>query len=143
MVQLVSHYIPRIRVPNSLVLLDCCHAGSAAGVRELAAAGQVSHLAQQAFTGVGGRMVLAACAGSALAREEERLSHGIFTYYVLRHWRDREGVRPGDAITFGSLVDYVGGSMEAHGQDVPLPVFNGVGMGSTLCLRPAGPGPAR
>jgi hypothetical protein len=143
MVQLVSHYIPRIRVPNSLVLLDCCHAGSAAGVRDVVAAGHVSHLAQQAFTGVRGRMVLAACAGSARAREEEDLTHGIFTYYVLRHWRDRDGVGPRDAITFGSLVDYVGRSMAAHGRDVPLPVFNGIGMGGTLCLRPVGPDSGR
>jgi uncharacterized caspase-like protein len=125
------------------VLLDCCHAGAAAGVREVTAAVQVGHLAQQAFRGVRGRMVLAACAGSARAREEEQLGHGIFTYYELRHWRDRDGASTRDEITFGSLVDYVGRSMAAHGRDVALPVFNGVGLGATLRLRPVEPGPER
>ena len=52
---------------------------------------RLSNVTQQLFSGLRGRMVLAACAGEAQAREKASLGHGVFTYYVLRHWRDLEG----------------------------------------------------
>jgi uncharacterized caspase-like protein len=137
MSRLALRLLPQVRVPNTLVLLDACHAGFAAGVRdfEVRPAGQLANVAQQSFSGLRGRMVLAACAGEAQAREEEALGHGVFTHYVLKHWRDRDGLHPSGRITFGSLVDYVGQAMPQHHPTVPLPVYNGVGVGGTFVLR--------
>jgi hypothetical protein len=36
MFTLVHTLLPKIRVPNSFVMLDACHAGLAAGVKDLA-----------------------------------------------------------------------------------------------------------
>jgi hypothetical protein len=137
MFRLVYDLLPLVRVPNALVLLDACHAGFAAGVRdmEVRPADHFANVARHPFRDLRGRMVLAACAGEAQAREEASLGHGIFTSYVLKHWRDREGGPASGRITFGSLVDYVGEALRQHGPDVPLPVYNGVGVGGTLVLR--------
>jgi hypothetical protein len=135
MTHLVYHFLPQVRVPHTLVLLDACHAGFGAGVKDARPSGELSNVAQQLFSGLRGRMVLAACAGEAQAREEAALGHGIFTHYVLKHWRDLEEEHPPGRITFGSLVDYVGHVMPQHHPRVSLPVYNGIGVGGTFTLR--------
>jgi uncharacterized caspase-like protein len=135
MTRLVYRLLPQVRVPNSLVLLDACHAGFGAGVKDIRRINHLANVAQQLFSGLRGRMVLAACAGEAQAREDSSLGHGVFTHFVLKHWRDLHGDHPAQRITFGSLVDYVGSAMPSHHPDVHLPVYNGVGVGSTFVLR--------
>jgi uncharacterized caspase-like protein len=137
MTRLVYQLLPRVRVPNVLVLLDACHAGYAAGVRdiEVRPAGHLTNVAQQLFSGLRGRMILAACAGEAKAREEASLGHGVFTHHVLKHWRDLDDAPNSGLITFGSLVDYVGRMMTRGSADDSLPVYNGIGVGPTFSLR--------
>jgi hypothetical protein len=60
----------------------------------------------------------------------------VFTYYVLKHWRDREGQFSAGPITFGSLVDYLGRSLASH-PGVALPAHSFTGVGATFQLRPA------
>jgi hypothetical protein len=135
MSRLVYQHLARVQVSNTLVLLDACHAGFAAGIKDMVPVSCLANVAQQLFTGLRGRLVLAACAGEAQAREKEGLGHGVFTYYVLRHWRDLDGYHPPDQITFGSLIDYVGQNMPRDHPELPLPVYNGIGMGGTVILR--------
>jgi uncharacterized caspase-like protein len=137
MTQLVYQFLPRVRVPNALVLLDACHAGFAAEVKDMVtdAGCRLSNVTLQLFSGLRGRMVLAACAGKAQAREKASLGHGVFTYYVLKHWRDLDGHHPPDRITFASLIDYVGQRMPQEHPELPLPVFNGTGLGAPMILR--------
>ncbi len=134
--QLVYTLIPKVHVPVSLTLLDACHAGFAAGVKELLPVRtRLTNITQQLFSDLRGRMVLAACAGEALAREQASLAHGIFTYYILRHWRDLDGRLLDNRVTFGTLVDYVGNEMQKNYPDLPLPAYNGIGTGPTFVLR--------
>jgi hypothetical protein len=133
--RLVYELLPLVCVEHSLVLLDACHSGFAAGVRELVPAGRFHNLTGQLFACLRNRMVLAACAGQAQARESDSLGHGVFTHYVLRHWRDLEGDHPPGRITFGSLVDYVGRVMKEKHDNLPPPVYNGMGEGGFLVLR--------
>jgi hypothetical protein len=144
MSRLVYTLLPRVRVPNSLVLLDSCHAGFAAGVRDLRMPHvNLSNVLGQLWARLRGRMVLAACAAGALARELRTLRHGVFSYYVLLHWRDQDGFHPPECITFSTLLDYVGATMKQNHPDLPLPTWSGSGEGPTLILRrltwPPGP----
>jgi hypothetical protein len=146
--RLVYELLPRVQVPHALVLLDACHSGLAAGVKDVMVTParanpgpenrQLANVVQQLFSGLRGRMILAACGGAAQAHEDPQLGHGIFTSCVLRHWRDRDGVSSSGVITFGSLVDYVGSAMPLCHPHVPLPVYSGVGLGGTLVLRSGG-----
>lgn len=132
MSQFVYKYLRRVQVMNSLVLLDACHAGFAAGVRDLTPVSRLPNIAQQLFDGLHGRMLLAACTGAAQAREKAELGHGVFTYHVLRHWRDLDGAHPPNPVTVFSLVDYLGRVMPRDHPDVPLPVFSGTGVAFEL-----------
>jgi uncharacterized caspase-like protein len=106
----------------------------AAGVRGAGPA-RVVNLAQQLLSGTRGRMVLAACAGSAQAREVPRLGHGVFTFSVLRHWRDGEGVGEGGRVTFNSLAEYVSHEMPRVLPVAAPPVHSIVGEGPSPLLR--------
>src|SRR5262249_31772607 len=67
--RLVDVMLPRVHLPRTLVLLDACHAGVAAGVKDVAATeravstrpARVANIAQQLFSDAIGRLVLAAC----------------------------------------------------------------------------------
>jgi len=117
---LAYELLPRVRVPQSLVLLDACHAGFAAGVKDVEVRpAQLAHVVQQSFRGLRGRLILAACSGAAQAREDPVLKHGVFTHHVLRHWRDRDDAPPSGRVTFGSLIDYVGRVMRSATRTSP------------------------
>jgi hypothetical protein len=133
--RLVYELLPSVRVAHSLVILDACHSGFAAGIKDIVPTSRLPNLTGRLFAALRGRMVLAACAGEAKARESDDFCHGVFTHYILKHWRDLEGEHPRDRITFGTLVDYVGRIMAEKHPDLPLPVYNGMGEGGMLILR--------
>lgn len=140
MEQLVYNFLQQVRVPHALVLLDTCHAGFAAGVRGVRHArpesNQLANVTQQVFSKARGRLVLGACPGTEQARELDNLRHGVFTYYLLKHWRDLDGVPPSvDYVDANSLQGYVTRTMSDHHNDLPPPVWAGAGAGPPLILR--------
>jgi hypothetical protein len=136
MSHLVHRLLPQVRLPQTLVMLDACHAGFAAGVKSLSphSLNHLSNVAQQLFNSLRGRMILA-CAGESGAREAADLGHDVFTYYILRHWRDLDGAPPDGTITFGSLVDYVTLQIAQHHPQAPRPISSWAGKGGSFVLR--------
>ena len=86
-----------------IVILDACFSGGIV-------VGPVGHLsaAQQALQAIEtlrypeGKTVaiFAACGSDEAARERKKLSHGIFTYEILRGWRDGEAREKKDGIVY-------------------------------------------
>jgi hypothetical protein len=118
----------QVAAGRTLTLLDCCYSGAILGVvsRALPTAGAAGGERGQArpadptaitqdfgrrvrdsFRLQPGRVILTACAGDEQARELAHLQHGVFTYYVLAHWRDDPG-----EITDLTLVQYVDTELE-------------------------------
>ena len=138
MENLVYTLMAGVKVPNSLLLLDCCHAGFAANIKHvvnLNVRDRLQNVTQQIFAGVRGRLVLGACAGNALARELAKLSHGVFTYHVLKHWRDQDGYTPPNPITELSLANYITLVMARDYPELPSPIWGGGGAGSFVLRR--------
>lgn len=136
MEKLVYSLMAGVKVPNSLLLLDCCHAGFAANIKNVVnVRDRLQNVTQQIFAGVRGRLVLGACAGNALAREMVKLSHGVFTYHVLKHWRDQDGYNPPDPITELSLARYITVVMPREYPKLPRPIWGGGGAGSFVLRR--------
>lgn len=129
--------LPKVQVPNALVLLDACHAGFAAGVKHARPEEpeRLPNVSTQVFGRVEGRMILAACPGAAQAREIDDLRHGVFTNYLLKHWRDLEGIHPPECIDVSSLHGYVFRIMPQNHPALPPPVWGGAGSGHPLILR--------
>lgn len=111
------------RAQSALVLLDCCHSGYAVGFKGSEAVSKdvedFVSLAGQTFERTRrGRITIAACAGEQLARERGDLRHGIFTYFVLEHWRTSI-----DEVNDAGLYEYLALNMPSKG--VPAPVRGG------------------
>lgn len=131
MEDLVFRQLVRVQLPTTISLLDTCHAGFAAGVKGAVKTDRLANVTQQVFAG-SGRMVLAACAGHAQARELDDLQHGAFTYCVLRHWRDLDGLPADGCVTFSSLQDYVARALPELDEDLPQPVYHSRGSGRVV-----------
>ncbi|HET7079207.1 MAG TPA: tetratricopeptide repeat protein [Chloroflexia bacterium] len=147
----LATYLPA--AGRTLTLLDCCYsapilgnplpAAPAAGpdsapqdqARPAAAIAQEFGARAQATLGMQpGHLVIAACAANEQTRELPRFGHGVFTYYVLAHWRDHPG-----EVSYGSLVHYLDTMLEKAG----LPrVAHGDAGHDRLVLR-AGAAPGR
>ena len=86
-----------------IVIIDACFSGGIV-------VGQVGHLsaAQQAMQAIEvlhypeGKTVaiFAACGSDEAARERKKLGHGIFTYEILRGWRDGEAREKNDGMVY-------------------------------------------
>jgi serine/threonine protein kinase len=107
-----------------VVILDCCHAGTAAP-RGLSATGVNirSHDVGQSIPALPlGRVVLAACRGDQLAYEDSKLGHGVFTSEILQGLMgdaaDSEGM-----VTVTGLYDYASRAFAESG--LQTPVFRG------------------
>lgn len=139
---LVYDLLPQIKLPHCLVILDACHTGYAVGVKDAKRisilSGRWANVTRQVFGANRDRMVLAACPGEASARELPSLEHGVFTYYILKHWQALEGPHPSNCINFASLYSYVFDEMPRNHPDLPPPVWGGAGAGSPLVLRKIG-----
>lgn len=123
----LATYLPA--AGRTLTLLDCCYSAAILGspppaarsaephsapedqVRSAAAIAQEFDARAQATLAMQpGHLVIAACAANEQARELPRFGHGVFTYYVLAHWRDHPG-----EVSYGSLVQYVDTMLEKAG----------------------------
>jgi len=81
---MVRQQLIRIKAERQLVLLDTCHAGAFGSARAFGAVDKsIFDLANSA-----GTAVLASCGSAQLARADNTLKHGYFTYAFLEALRD-------------------------------------------------------
>lgn len=114
--------LERTSAACAIAIIDACFSGGiiqgTAG-EPLSAAEQ----AQRAFSALSGpdgktRAVLAACRMDQTAREDPCLEHGIYTYELLRGWRDGRARGADGAVTLLGLADYLTRRFE-HDPQVP------------------------
>ncbi len=128
---LVHDYLGR--VGTALTLLDCCHSGWALGWKSAENRGApFLRQARATFTAAAqGRVVVTACPGEELAREAADLEHGVFSHFLLDHWRTYP-----DSVTVESLFLRLAEGLRTR--SLPLPVRGGTSEGP-IVLRPARP----
>lgn len=109
---------------TAVVILDCCHAGSATvrGGPTQAFTPMSSENVIDSIQGLSGKVVFAACRSEEGAQESTRLRHGLFTAHIVDGLcggaTDTEG-----CVTVSTLYDYVAKPFESVvGQ---TPVFRG------------------
>lgn len=123
----IRRLVQRTDIEDSsvLIILDCCHSGSA-NVRGIPAgfARNISRSdIESIFSGIGtGKVLLAACKPDELAYEEPSLQHGVFTYFLLDGLLGDAANEEGE-ITVLRLFDYISSRFNTRtGQS---PVFKG------------------
>lgn len=128
------------RLPSKLVLLflDACFSGMAGGrtfraprLRRVLDEFRGGPTLRLKDLDLGeGRIMIAACKDDQVAREEERLNHGVFTYFLLRAMkRSRTNEH---TISLNRLYDEVALAVRNHTEGLQVPVFNGQALLASL-----------
>ncbi|WP_159104768.1 protein kinase [Plantactinospora sp. BB1] len=133
---------------GNLLILDCCHSGTAAVVQSAIYNFRSllnPDILDALRPGVRSVAVMAACLSDQLAWEERNSGHGIFTYYLLQGLIG-EAVDHQGNLTANTLYDFVSRNMSSHGpygDERQKPVFGGhvagrllIGTGLTPALPP-------
>ena len=125
----LDHLSNLIRVKSRdavvLIVLDCCHSGTAsARSTGLAFARNITNtdIEKSAILLGGGKVILAACKPNELAYEQPSLQHGVFTYYILEGMQGGAADHEGE-VTVHNLYDFV--SQKFSNNTGQTPVFKG------------------
>ena len=110
----------RIRAKRLIFISDTCYSGSAGG-RTLLTAKTRANLSDRFLDRIShgkGRVIISSCSANEISKEDDRLGHGIFSYYLLEGLRGKADQDSDGIITVDELFTYLSRKVpEASGQD--------------------------
>ncbi|MEE9255707.1 MAG: caspase family protein, partial [bacterium] len=120
----------RIRSERLVFIADACYSGAVGGRTILSSRrATVSDQFMNRLSKGKGRIILSAAGANQVAQEDEKLGHGVFTYYLIKALKGA-GDRDGDGyVTVDEAYDYVSKAVpKATGQS-QTPVRKGTSVG--------------
>ncbi len=117
----IGHWFRRIESKEVVVVLDCCHSGGAAGKSLVSDGGRGVNMASKGAKGsmtnkdvdpysfdlsLENKIVICGSAADQQSYEDNKLKHGIFTYYLCEGIRGNADANQDRDITTGELYDY-------------------------------------
>jgi hypothetical protein len=110
----------RIRAERLIFLADTCYSGASGG-RTMLASKTRATLSEHFFERISkgkGRVIISACSANEVSKEDEKLQHGIFSYYLLEGLKGASDKDGDGIITVSELFSYLSKKVpEASGQD--------------------------
>jgi hypothetical protein len=82
----ISHIFYRIQSERLIFIADCCYSGTAGGrtIRQSGVRANISDAFLDRISSGKGRIILTASGANEVSTEDDKLQHGIFTYYLLK-----------------------------------------------------------
>jgi uncharacterized caspase-like protein len=119
MVELANAVATRMKALRTVVFLDTCYSGGAAGGSAPAAADKLANTAPSeamlSHMSLGtGRIVMSASQNNEESLESDKLHHGYFTYYLLQTLKNGKGLTPLSQV-YASVAQQVSQSVSAQG----------------------------
>jgi uncharacterized caspase-like protein len=145
MVELANAVATRMKALRTVVFLDTCYSGGAAGPGAVATTDKLANTAPSqamlAHMSLGtGRIVMAASQNNEESLESDKLHHGYFTYYLLQALKTGKGMTPLSQV-YASVAQQVSQSVSAQGAH-QHPVMNRSSEDADFALRSSGPSAA-
>ena len=110
----------RNRAQRLVFIADTCYSGASGG-RSMLTSKTRATLSDQFFERVSkgkGRVIISACSANEVSQEDDRLKHGIFSYYLLEGLKGKSDINGDNVITISELFSYLSRKVpEASGQD--------------------------
>lgn len=110
----------RIRAKRLIFIADTCYSGSAGG-RTLLTAKTRANLSDRFMERISqgkGRVIISSSSANEISKEDDRLGHGIFSYYLLQGLRGKADQDDDGIITVDELFAFLTRTVpEASGQD--------------------------
>jgi uncharacterized caspase-like protein len=138
MVELANAVATRMKALRTVVFLDTCYSGGAAGPDAPAATEKLANTAPSeamlAHMSLGtGRIVMSASQNNEESLESNQLRHGYFTYYLLQALKNGNGLTPLSQV-YASVAQQVSQSVSAQGAH-QHPVMNRSSADADFSLR--------
>jgi uncharacterized caspase-like protein len=127
MVELANAVATRMKALRTVVFLDTCYSGGAAGGSAPAGAEKLANTAPSeamlTHMSLGtGRIVMTASQNDEESLESEKLHHGYFTYYLLQTLKNSKGLTPLSQV-YASVAQQVSQTVSSQGKQ-QHPVMN-------------------
>ncbi len=105
----ISHIFNRIRSERLIFIVDSCYSGASGGrtVDLTGARANISDAFLDRVAAGKGRVILTASRANEVSAENDKLKHGVFTYYLLDGLRGKADVDKDGAITVDEIFRYV------------------------------------
>lgn len=138
MVELANAVATRMKALRTVVFLDTCYSGGAAGSSTDKLANTAPSASMLTHMSLGtGRIVMAASQNNEESLESNQLHHGYFTYYLLQALKSGKGLTP-LSLVYASVAQQVSQSVSAQGAH-QHPVMNRSSADADFSLRSPGP----
>jgi uncharacterized caspase-like protein len=105
----IQHIFNRIRSERLVFIVDACYSGASGG-RTVSAAGLRANISEAFLDRIAsgkGRVILSASGANEVSAEDEKLSHGVFTYYLLEALQGRADTDGDGLVTVDEAYGYV------------------------------------
>ncbi|MBW1614654.1 MAG: caspase family protein, partial [Deltaproteobacteria bacterium] len=124
----ISRIFNRIRSERLIFIADSCYSGASGG-RTISVTGMRANISDaflDRIAGGKGRIILTASGANEVSSEDEKLQHGVFTYFLLKGLRGKADTDKDGIITVGEAYAYVSKHVpQATGQE-QHPVKKGI-----------------
>ncbi len=116
----ISNIFQRIRSDRIIFIADTCYSGASGG-RTMVASKARDSLSEKFFERISkgkGRVIISSSSANEISKEDDKLKHGIFTYYLLEGLKGQADHDSDGIITVSELFSYLSRKVpEASGQD--------------------------
>jgi uncharacterized caspase-like protein len=116
----IKNIFQRIRSDRLIFIADTCFSGASGG-RTMVASKARASLSEKFFERISkgkGRVIISSSSANEISKEDDKLKHGIFTYYLLEGLKGKADNDGDGIITVGEIFSYLSQKVpEASGQD--------------------------
>lgn len=116
----VKTIFQRIRSDRLIFIADTCYSGASGG-RTMLATKTRANLSEKFFERISkgkGRVIISSCSANEVSKEDDRLEHGVFSYYLLEGLKGKADNDSDGIITISELFSFLSRKVpEATGQD--------------------------
>jgi hypothetical protein len=105
----ISKIFDRIRSERLVFIADSCYSGASGG-RTIGITGVRANISDTFFDRLAsgkGRVIISASGGNEVSAEDDKLEHGVFTYYLVEGWRGKADADQDGVITVDEVYRYV------------------------------------
>lgn len=116
----VSRIFARISAERLIFIADTCYSGASGG-RTMMATKTRANLSDKFYERIAngkGRVIISSCSANEVSKEDDKLKHGIFSYYMLEGLKGRSDQDGDGIITVSELFSYITSKVpQASAQD--------------------------
>ncbi len=130
----IKKIFQRIRVERLIFIADTCYSGASGGRTILSSKtrASLSDSFYERITRGKARVSIASCSANEVSKEDDKLKHGVFTYYLIEGLRGRADYDKDGLITVEEIFGYLSKTVPNASRQDQHPIKKGVTEGEFI-----------